>query len=581
MHVVELKELEPDQELHCGVAIVGGGPAGLTVARGLENTNADVLVLESGGLAQTESANALNSVEVGPDLWTEDQAAARTRQHSQQAAFWRHDQQGFGVRCRGLGGSTHAWAGKSATFDGIDYERRDWVDNSGWPIDACHLSPFIDRAADDLNLNINCYDDRLWETIGRRPPQPLPDVEKLRSFFWQFAQSRIRSMDILRAGDEFLNDPPQNCRILTGATVLEIKTNQQATSVEGIIVTDESGCRRTVRADKVVLAASAIENARLLLNSSQVHPTGVGNAYDLVGRYLMDHPSTIIGRYVGPDATKMAELFGFYCVRTNSRSSMYMRGLAPTETLQRTERLLNCAVFMLGERALDDPWDAAKRLLRVRSAEPFQDVWAILKSPGLLATGTGRRMLQSNRFPESVARFIVAQMIRLNPNFVAEEFQTGGLPHKLTGVTVQAISEQVPDPENRILLGTMRDRFGALLPEARWKIGDAERRTFMRLAELVHDEFNAVGLKAPEMENWVTRSQPEEAVLVDMAHTAGTTRMSDNPKCGVVDTNCQVHGVNGLFVAGSSVFPTSGHANPTLMIVALAHRLAAHIGRFF
>jgi choline dehydrogenase-like flavoprotein len=60
----------------------------------------------------------------------------------------------------------------------------------------------------------------------------------------------------------------------------------------------------------------------------------------------------------------------------------------------------------------------------------------------------------------------------------------------------------------------------------------------------------------------------------DIAHPIGTTRMADDPACGVVDAQCQVHGVNGLFVAGSSVFPTAGHANPTQMIVALAVRVA-------
>ena len=59
-----------------------------------------------------------------------------------------------------------------------------------------------------------------------------------------------------------------------------------------------------------------------------------------------------------------------------------------------------------------------------------------------------------------------------------------------------------------------------------------------------------------------------------MAHTLGTTRMSNDPKAGVVDRNCQVHGVHGLYIAGGSVFPTSGHANPTLMILSLAIRLA-------
>ena len=69
------------------------------------------------------------------------------------------------------------------------------------------------------------------------------------------------------------------------------------------------------------------------------------------------------------------------------------------------------------------------------------------------------------------------------------------------------------------------------------------------------------------------------ASVGDAAHPAGTTRMSSNAGSGVVDVNLRVHGVEDLHVIGSSVFPTCGYANPTLTIVALAIRLAGHLGR--
>jgi choline dehydrogenase-like flavoprotein len=79
------------------------------------------------------------------------------------------------------------------------------------------------------------------------------------------------------------------------------------------------------------------------------------------------------------------------------------------------------------------------------------------------------------------------------------------------------------------------------------------------------------------LDDWVIDERHDDGIFIDSAHTAGTTRMSDDPKQGVVDSNCRVHGVAGLYVAGASVFPTSGHANPTLMIVSLAIRLADRI----
>lgn len=95
--------------------------------------------------------------------------------------------QEYGVRCRTIGGSSSAWAGKSATFDQMDFNQRDWVPNSGWPISRESLEPYFDRAAEILNLGPNVYGEDFWEVAKRKPAQPTFDPEYLRSFFWQFA----------------------------------------------------------------------------------------------------------------------------------------------------------------------------------------------------------------------------------------------------------------------------------------------------------------------------------------------------------------------------------------------------------
>ena len=114
------------------------------------------------------------------------------------------------------------------------------------------------------------------------------------------------------------------------------------------------------------------------------------------------------------------------------------------------------------------------------------------------------------------------------------------------------------------------------MPLARvdWRINDEERHTIVRIGRLASDAFVNAGLPPPQLETWVAENRPNDSVIIDMAHTLGTTRMSNTPNSGVVDHDCQVHGVRGLYVAGASTFPTSGHANPTLMILSLAIRLA-------
>lgn len=188
-------------------------------------------------------------------------------------------------------------------------------------------------------------------------------------------------------------------------------------------------------------------------------------------------------------------------------------------------------------------------------------------------------MLAKPAFPAPLRRLIVNLAIRLNPNFVAEEFLAQGLPRKLDGVTMEAICEQVPNPESRIKLSEAVDSFGVPLARVDWHINPIERDSIIRLAKLVKSELAGAGSGELELVDWANDSAPERAVIIDMGRTMGTTRMSLSPQDGVVDTNCQIHGVAGLYVAGGSVFPTSGHANPTLMILALTSRLSDHLNQ--
>ena len=580
MKLFDLSEIESGASLDCDLVIVGGGPAGLAIAREFFAAPQRVLIIESGGFAESAETEALNKVE-NVEGWTEAQAQKRVEFHGANAKKWSHANQGFGVRCRVLGGSTQAWAGKSALFDDMDFEARPWAPRSGWPINRAALEPYFDRAAAFLNLGPNIYDEGLWRQIPGGAPKIRPDPKVLRSFFWQFARLRIDQFDLLRVGQEFAREQAENIQVLLNATVVQVLTDETGQAFDGVEIAGAAGKRVRIRAKAGILSASAIENARLLLASRAVHKNGLGNQHDLVGRFLMDHPGARIARFRVEDIPKVAGRFGFYGVPHDKGVSMYMHGLAPSRETQEQRQMLNCAVYMMEERAPDDPWDSMKRLLQRKSTSPLSDMKAVAGSPGLLAKGLGRRAFQSKLVPDFVKTFVTNQLIRFNPNFVVQEFQTGGLPHKLKGFVVDAITEQLPDSENRVTLSDSVDALGVPLARARWRVGEDSRRTLANLGRLLAEEFSRVGLPAPVLEDWVAEDRVGDAVIIDMAHTAGTTRMSDDPKTGVVDANCQVHGVAGLYVAGASVFPTSGHANPTLMIVTLAVRLADFLKRDF
>lgn len=577
MDIANLASFAANSSFEADIAIVGGGPAGLTIAREFFGTPTRVLILESGLLDETPNHAALNAVESVGEPRSDAQRQKRIAFHSAQSSTWSHDSQPYGVRCRALGGSTHAWAGKSAAFDVIDFQKRPWVPHSGWPITRASLDPYLDRAAHALNLGPNCYDEGLWKLIGIKPPQLRFDGEGLRSFFWQFARSRIDRIDVMRVGREFVTCKADNVRVLLNATATQIRLTPDGATFDGLEVSTIDGARSRVKAKVAVIAASSIENARLLLASNAVQSQGIGNGQDLVGRFLMDHAGARVARFDAGDAAQVMRRFGFYGVRQHGRTHMYMHGLAPTPVLQERLQLLNSAVYFMPELSPDDPWGAFMRLLRRSSATPLQDARNVLGGAGMVAKGMGMKVLASSATPGFLKEFIVNAAIQVNPNLVAEEFQSRGMPHRLSSVSIDAIAEQRPDPDSRVRLSARTDRLGMPLAQVNWRINDDERRTIVQIARLARDAFARAGLPTPVLESWIDEERLAQGHIIDMAHSAGTTRMSASPASGVVDQDCQVHGVRGLFVSGGSVFPTIGHANPTLMILALAIRLADKI----
>ncbi|HYS83755.1 MAG TPA: GMC family oxidoreductase, partial [Bradyrhizobium sp.] len=213
---------------------------------------------------------------------------------------------------------------------------------------------------------------------------------------------------------------------------------------------------------------------------------------------------------------------------------------------QRAENLLNGAVFTEEYEfiAPDDPWIAMKRLLR---GKPLALRDAVNVGSNLHLVGQG------------LFQYLV---------------EKSSLPRKLEKLELRCIVEQRPDPSSRVTLSTRTDRFGVPLSRIDWKINEQEQRTIKAIATVLKTEFERLQIEPPLLEGWITENHDLPEYFQDIAHPTGTTRMSADPASGVVDAHCQVHGVHGLFVAGSSVFPTSGHANPTQMIVALAIRLA-------
>jgi len=138
--------------------------------------------------------------------------------------------------------------------------------------------------------------------------------------------------------------------------------------------------------------------------------------------------------------------------------------------------------------------------------------------------------------------------------------------------------EQAPNPDSRVTLGNQRDALGMPRIEVDWRLTELDKRSLQAGHQAVAEELGRTGLGRLQIDPWLTADLTSWAPELDGGHHhMGTTRMSADPAKGVVDADCRVHGMTNLYVAGSSVFSTSGSANPTLTIVALALRLAGHL----
>jgi choline dehydrogenase-like flavoprotein len=513
------------------VCIVGGGAAGVTLAAGLIAEGREVLLLESGGIDyEPEIQDQMRGDSVGFPYYPLDDS-----------------------RLRFFGGTTAIWGGRCAQLNAIDFERRAWVPHSGWPITKADLQPFYAHAQRELDLDETGGEDELWERHGlRRPPW---SSEVIGSAFWQFDN----------AADRFASKNPQQikesplARILLHASVTNIKLNAQGTAVEALEFVNTKGGRGIARAQQFVLAAGGIETPRLMLASNGVSHGGVGNRNDLVGRFFMEHPHARGARIDTRHVLRVLTAFPRDYTRNGIRYASLGR---PSEALQRREGLLNTS-FTIAVRQPPGKtmWATKKLYLTLRhNLDPNKSNRAL------------RHLYQNamNRVRRHLNAPLASAMVKCNSH----------------GLYTVIRAEQAPNPDSRVALNGERDALGMPRVALDWRFSALDKDTVRGTMQALDTEMRRTGTGTVTPEPWLAEDGPEWQVdpLISNHptggfHHMGTTRMAASPRDGVVDADCRVHGVANLYVAGSSVFTTSGWANPTLTIVALALRLAGHLAK--
>ena len=512
-------DIQHDQTLEADITIVGAGAAGIALAREFINSQAEVLLLESGDLEFDKPTQ---------DLYIGDVVG--------------HQFPPLDVaRLRYFGGTTNHWTGFSRPLDPVDFEKRSYIPYSGWPFSRADLNPFYARAQSVCQLGPFDYGETSWTKDGNLPLRLRRSVIDAAQVFQ--SSTRLLFGEIYR--DELRN--AKNVSVVFNSNVTNIELNENARAVTRMHVVSLSGMTYQVKSTAYVLATGGIENARILLNADSKRATGLGNTHGNVGRFFMDHP--IIGEsghlWFNRDAPPL------YFYRHRRVSGTVASGFfALAAEQQHKENLLNCGILI-------EP---------IRLTEQY---------PALSSAKSIIEGIRDGVLPDDINEHLKKVLMDFDDVFLGA-WRSVVNPQVLFYRT-RFWSECPPDPESRVFLTSERDALGQRRVALVWRLPAADfKRTYVRMHELLAMELGRNTLGRVQVFDAEPEDDPHKAA-VSSHHHMGTTRMHTNPREGVVDEDCRVHGLANLFVSGSSVFPTYGHANPTLTIVALALRLADHL----
>lgn len=553
---IDTRTLDENHVIDRTVCVIGAGVAGHVLAFELEKLGIDACVMESGGYEPEEATMDLNrGFNVGLPYQFAD-----------------------GTRSRYLGGSSNCWGGWNRPGDDIEFAKRDWVPYSGWPLTRDELMPYYDRTHDILQLGPQDWDLASWEaSINKSTVKRMPlGSGRIEDRLFQFSPPTRFNSEYRHRLEKF-----KHVSVYMYANAVDIETDSDARTVSRIKIKTLSGRTVWVKAKQFILAAGGIENNRLLLASNTVRPNGLGNDHDVVGRFYLEHPRLLSAsvKFRGDWAQNMLYDCRFHSLNPSvkTRGTCFGAYFALSDETQRRERVLSSQTWFHAMFP-GEGTEASKALMRIK-----------LRATGGEQAGftLGGDILKAASSPLDSLGFAMTRVFHIT-KWIRE-------------VKLQSIVEPEPDPDSRITLAPATDALGMPRTQIDWRLGPQTRRTFDRAWGILAEELKLAGVaditldptiedkEWPPYEHGARHHFMHGNVMVAQQdsgwprhpewswHHMGGTRMSDDPKEGVIDRDMRVHGMTNLYVTGSSVFPTAAANFPTMTIAALTLRLSEHL----
>ncbi len=545
--IVDLNESGAKELPEYDVCVIGSGPAGATVAAELAGSKLRICVLESGRLRITRHGDELKRVQ---------SAGIHIKDYSRE---------------RVLGGASTTWSGLSSPLDETDLRPRPWLRHSGWPLRAEALFPYYEQAAERYRFPPAAFFGVDGFGALRADGDLAPEWESIEEkVFLACAEPQDFAHEVRGIYERDEVD------LYLDASVLRLEGAAGTKRVVAALARSRGGVERRLRARVFVVATGGIENARLLLNSRDVCPAGLGNERDQVGRYLMNHPKNYHGILHLTRALEDVPYF-FGCLY---RGYAGYAGLRLRAEVQAERGLLNSYVRLEPLFPWSDSRGIEALVLLVKRSAFFFRRWKnrhrnkVVTLRDYSETGDDSDVQNERKGlldwvgllfailadAHKVARYLFYRLSRARP--------------KITRVRLRNFMEMEPDPDNRVTLSEAVDTYGQRIPCVRHECTEVDRRSLLALHELLLTELPRAGVG--ELDTTLAEETPWP-IVQDASHHMGTTRMGTDPRTSVVTPDCRLHDVENVYLAGASVFPTSGSANPTFTIAALSIRLAEHL----
>ena len=528
------------------LCVVGAGPVGMALALEAADAGLRVLLLDAG----TETSGRRDK----PAERRHDDTIIDPDRHAPELQTTR----------LGVGGTSWMWGGRCVTYEPIDFEQRDYLPDSDWPIGFDDVAAWRPKAQEYLDCGAGAFatDELDW-----------PGLVDLRTS--QLERWARRPKVGPRLGAAVIAHP--GIDLLCDATVLALSFDGVGGSVRQLRIV-QNGRPAVIRAERFALACGGMETVRLLLDAQRSHPDAFGGADGPLGRYYMGHATGSIANIVLTDPAD----FDALDFQLDAFDSYTRRRFTLDDEALRRHELLNTSFYV------DNPpfWDH-----RHKNATLSAVFLALVVPPiGRRILAEGIRLRHIGTAPRQYWPHVVNVLRRpwraiadtadiLRRRYLSPVRKPGFLLRTESGrYAIHYHAEQVANPDSRIRLNGRTNPDGTPAMDIDFRYTDRDVDSILRFHSLLDARLRAAGRGSIEyLDPAEQRSAAVWEQAIDGFHHIGTTRMSARPGDGVVDGDCRVHGVDNLYIASSSVLRTSAEANPTFTTVCLALRLAHHL----